>query len=334
MKDTLYNQINPLVRIEEGSLLKQEDFQKLLNASTFAEGTEALRNTVYGQFIEEADFSEKFEYYLRQEQVRLYRKLYQLAPEKAVIDIYTMRYTYHNLKLLTKAHYTKQNLDEYVIEDGQYSLESLKSAIANQSSTSVKGLLMASILEVTSYLAEYDKPRAIDIIYDRFYMENQRQAAESLKYPELLQEVIAFIDLTNISTVIRGINQKQGENFLNTVISDFGSLNSQELASFADRSLAEFTDYLLSSPYKEVATDLMDSQTGEISSIFIERERDNFLTKLFIPAKVQAFGPLPLLALLNAKDIEVKNIQLILVGLKNNFPAEAIAERMRKNYGL
>lgn len=334
MKDTLYNQLNPLVRIEEGHLLSREQLQKILNSADFAEAQANLRHTVYEKYIEEADFETKFEYYLRQEQARLYESLYQLAPEKAVIDIYTMRFTYHNLKLLTKAHYTKQNLDQYVIADGQYSITTLKSAIANQTSTSMTGLLMESIQEVSSYLAEYDNPRAIDIIYDRFYLQNQREAAEQLKYPELLEEVIAFIDLTNISTVIRGIKQKQGDNFLNAVLSDHGSFNSKELAAFADQSLAEFVTFLLESDYQAVIADLIDPETHEINSMLLDRERDDYLTKLYSPAKVQAFGPLPLLALLNAKEVEVKNLQLILVGLKNKFERHEIEERMRLSDGL
>lgn len=43
-----------------------------------------------------------------------------------------MRYTFHNLKVLTKAEMTNQNLDHLYIDDGFYSLETLKDAIHTQ----------------------------------------------------------------------------------------------------------------------------------------------------------------------------------------------------------
>lgn len=334
MRDLLYNQINPIVRIEESKLLQPDQLSKMIASMNFSESKECLRNTVYDDYIDEEDFMLNFDYYLRMEQSRLFKKMYSLAPEKKVIDIYTMRYTYHNLKLLTKAHYTNQQLDRYFVEDGQYSIASLKSAIKNGTSTSVKGILMQSILDVTDYISNYDNVRGVDVIYDRYYLKNQRQAAEALNYPELTQEVIAFIDLTNISMVIRGLTQRQTTSFLLTVLSSYGSFDTRELANYATKSLDDFLSFLQESQYKELISPIVNRETRKIDLIFLSRERDNFLTRLYSVASVTAFGPLPLLSLLNAKDIEIKNIQLILAGKKNHFEDTSITERIRDNSGL
>lgn len=334
MKDMLYNQINPIVRIEESKLLKGAHFDKMLHCQHFSEVKNLLQGTPYGEYLEAADFDTRFEYYLRKEQGRLFKKLYSLGPEKEVIDIYSMRYTYHNLKLLTKAAYSKQNLDAYFLDDGLYSLATIKSAITNLASSSVKGLLMESILEVHNYLENYDNRQAIDLIYDRFYLKNQRLVANQVNYPDLTKEVIAFIDLTNISMVVRGIRQQRNENFLLASLSSSGSFSKRYLAEFATKSLSEFVEFLLTTDYKSVIEPLIDKQTQHINLLLLARERDNFLTKLYGASHTQAFGPLPLLSLLNAKDIEIRNIQLILIGKKNQFSETAISERMRELDGL
>jgi len=333
MKDILYHQINPIVRVLESRLLKYDFFEKMLAAESFLECKELLKSTVYASYIERPDFDVRYEYFVREEGAKVYEKIYDLAPEKGVVDLYTMRYSYHNLKLLTKAHYTKQNLDEYWIHDGKYSIEAVKSAIANHISAFIDGLMMESIKEVSEYLEKYTELRAIDVIYDRYYLKDQRATAEKLGYDEITKEVISFIDLTNISTVMRGIAQCQTENFMSTVLSSSGSIPKKELLAFAAKDMGQFTVYLLNGPYKEIISPLVDEKTQVICwPAFIDREKDDYLSKLFEPAKIQAFGPLPLLSLLNAQEIESKNLQLILSGKKAHFSTEQIRERMRKVY--
>ena len=55
--------------------------------------------------------------------------LYEMAPEPAVVTLYTMRFTFHNLKILTKAERTGKDFDYLYLEDGRYSLNTVKSAI-------------------------------------------------------------------------------------------------------------------------------------------------------------------------------------------------------------
>lgn len=332
MSDLIYNQVNPLVRIEESNLLSMAFFEDMLNQPNFEKGKECLRQTVYGDFINREDFSLHFETYLRNEEERLFKKMYGIAPEKEVIDIFSLRYSYHNLKLLTKAYHTNQNLDEYFLYDGYLTKESIKNAIATQTSNSLTGYFLESIQDVHREIMNYKELRVIDIVYDRYFFMHLKQSAETVRYPEVLAVVNTFIDLTNISTVIRGIREKQTANFLETVLSDQGTLEQKKLASFASEKLAVFTEYLLTTDYKEMIRQLLNKETGEIDISYLHRERDNQMTAKYQTAKLQAFGPLPILALLNAKDTEVKNISLILVGLKNNFPKEVIKERIRKTY--
>jgi V/A-type H+-transporting ATPase subunit C len=57
------------------------------------------------------------------------------------------------------------------------------------------------------------------------------------------------------------------------------------------------------------------------------------LTGFYEIAQTQAFGPLPVLALLNAKAIEIKNLRLIITGKRIGLTEEQIRERMREVYG-
>lgn len=333
MKETAYNQINPLIRLKETELLSTAHYEQLLNAKNTEELKDSLKNTVYGTYMTD-DFAEGFDYIFSKEKGKLYEWLYEMAPEPEIIAIYTSRATFHNLKVLTKSVLTGKDLDYLFIDDGRYSKEMLKSAIRTRKSTELPESLMHAILEVLDYFQESSTLQAVDIIYDRNFLTFQRQLAETLGYKDIVTEVTAFIDLTNISTMARGIIQRQHENFLSTVLSDSGNISKETFLEYTGKSLAGFTDFVLRTAYGGILSGIVSAETKELDLVAFEKVKDDYLTSLYDKAKIMAFGPLPLLAFLNAKEVEWKNLRLILVSKRSYFPIEVVRERMRMTDGL
>lgn len=333
MKKFAYNQINPLIRLKETELLSNTQYEQLLSAQKPEELKEILSSTIYEPYLTE-DFIDHFDYILGKERGLLYAWLYELAPEPEVVSIYTSRLTFHNLKVLTKAEVTNQNLDHLFINDGRYSLEEMKNGIRTKKSTELSEFMLASIEEVFDYLDEYEILQGIDIIYDRRFLTYQRQLAEALGSPEILNEVIAFIDLTNISIMGRGMIQGQHETFLSTVLSSSGSIPKKDFLPFAKQSLADFTSFVLQTKYGPFLKPAVSAETGELNMLLFDRMKDGYLAEVYNKASIVAFGPLPLLAFLNAKELEWKKLRLIFVGKRSNFPDEQIRERMGMISGL
>ncbi|MTD39105.1 V-type ATP synthase subunit C [Erwinia sp. CPCC 100877] len=328
MKETAYNQINPLIRLKETELLTNTQYEQLLQAKDAAAVKELLKNTVYGTYLT-GDFIENFEYVYAEEKGKLFEWLFALAPEPEVIEIYTSRLTFHNLKVITKAELTGRNLDHLFINDGRYSLEAIKSAVHTKVSTELSPSLMQAILEVLDYFQESAMLQAVDIIFDRNFLTFQRQLAEKLNYPEILAEVTAFIDLTNIATMARGLKQGQHANFLSTVLSSAGTIPKADFLAYTEQSFKSFTAFVLNTNYGNALKGIVDPEMQELDLIAFEKAKDDYLTGLYTKAKIAAFGPLPLLAFLNAKEVEWKNLRLILVSKRSRFSSELVKERMR-----
>jgi V/A-type H+-transporting ATPase subunit C len=328
MKETAYNQINPLIRLKETELLTNTQYEQLLQARNAAEVKELLKNTVYGTYLTD-DFMDNFEYIYAKEKGKLFEWLYELAPEPEVIEIYTSRLTFHNLKVMTKAELTGKNLDHLFINDGRYSLEAVKSAVHTRVSTELPQSLMQAIEEVLNYFQESSLLQALDIIYDRNFLTFQRQLAEKLGYPEIVTEVTAFIDLTNIATMGRGLKQRQHANFLSTVLSSSGTISKATFLAYAEESFQAFTEFVLNTTYGSALQEIVLPETQELDLVAFEKVKDDYLTGLYGKAKIAAFGPLPLLAFLNAKEIEWKNLRLILISKRSRFSVELVKERMR-----
>ena len=331
MSQPMYHQLNPLIRLKENELLTPEVFQQLIEASDFKQLEAILAGTVYGTYLEE-NFAKNFEKSLNQELLTTFSQLAEAAPNPDLIWIYTMRYTFHNLKVLTKAYYTKNNYDELYLPDGIYSAEELKGAVETGKSSVLPQSLLKSILEVREYMAESNIMQGIDVIYDRQFLTEQRRLADELDYPALTKEIISFIDLTNLTTALRCLEQKRTQGFMSTVLSSSGSIPKDTLMSFAEKGLPAFIDFLLASNYGDLLAPVFEGE--EIDYARLDLLKDDYLSSLFDGAQTIAFGPLPLLAFLNNKDIEVKNLRLILVGKRSGFTKEQIKERMRMTYGL
>lgn len=327
MKKAVYHQINPLIRGRELDLLSAEFFDRLIQTETIAEAGDLLQTTVYQQTVD-ASFPENFEEKLDQESEHLFQELAELAPEPEIVWLYTMRYTFHNLKVLSKGEFLQQDLDQLCVYDGFYTIETLKRAIRTGVSQQLPESVLASIREVTDYLQESAIAQGIDVIYDRCFLKAQRQLGEKLAYPELTAEITAFIDLTNLVTLGRGLLQKRSKGFLTGVLSSYGSIPKESLLEFAASGYEAYIAYLKMGPYHEVLQPAFTTDGLDLGQL--ERLKDDHLTAQFQLAQTQAFGPLPLLAFLNAKEIETKNLRTVIVGKRSGFTNEQIKERMRQ----
>lgn len=330
MKQFTYHELNPLVRLKELELLTPELLTRMLKAEDLDEVEVLFRGTVYGEFLTDK-FSESFEEALGKAQEELLAELVQIIPDPKVIWIYTMRFTFHNLKALIKAEFLDQNFDDLYIYDGFYSLDQIKTAIRTGQASGLPEFLLESIQEVREHFEESNSLQGIDIILDRKYLYCQRKVADMIDEPELTKEVISFIDFTNILMIARGIKQKRSRNFMSTALSSHGSILKEELLDCAEGDLEQFTNYLRTTAYGELIEPIIEDNIVDLSQL--ERLCDDYLTSFFETAQTQAFGPLPVLALLNAKTIEVKNLRLIITGKRIGLTEEQIRERMRETYG-
>ena len=326
-----YHTVNPIIRIKENELLSKDTFEQLIQAPNFEKVAEILAPTVYGKYLGE-NFQYDFEKSLNQELVQTYGELIEIIPNPSLIWLYTMRYTIHNLKVLTKADKIKENYDYLFIPDGFFTMDELKAAIETGESSTLPVSVVKSIQEVRDYFEESRILQGIDVIYDRLYLSEQYHLAKSLKDEAILQAIVATIDLKNIMTTARCLLQKRSYAFMSAVISEYGSIDKELLLDFSTRPLSELIEFLLQSDYRDLIGPALSSEEIDFSRLSVLT--DNYLTTILQVAQTQAFGPLPLLAFLNAKDIEVTNLRLIIVGKRSGFTKEAIYERMRTLYDL
>ncbi|SJZ37277.1 V/A-type H+-transporting ATPase subunit C [Pilibacter termitis] len=326
MNDLAYSQVNTIVRMRELELLSKEVFERMLQADSLEELREVLASTHYAPFAREADFIENIDRYLMQDIGELFEDLYALAPDKWVLSIYTQRLTFHNIKLAMKSKVTGVDYEAFATPDGSYPYSEITRAVNTGTSSVLEPEFMSAIQEVNDYMEKEQQPRGIDLLLDRHFFSMQLEVAKKSGSKELMREVIAFVDLMNLSIVERAIRNQEGVNLMRSVLVDGGTFSKEELVMLSQKEIGEFARFVLETPFKEfIQTESEDGLWKKQFSVLM----DDYLTGIYQNASTVAFGPLPLLALLNAKEIEQKNIRLVVKGMRSFLPIESIRERMR-----
>lgn len=321
-----YHQLNPIIRLKEMTLLKSQEVEQMIAAKGFAEVEAVLQQTHYQRYLK-PDFHERFETYLDEELLKTIKELAELVPDQEILRLYMMPFTFHNLKVLTKESVTGKDYDHLLIEDGFYTIDECRTAIKTGTSEVLPEKIVTTIQEVREYLEGGAVLQGIDIIYDRRYLHEQRRLADEIKIPELQEAVIKMIDLTNITIAARCVLQKRSRSFMEAVLVSVGSIPKEEFLAFADASYRDFLAFLLESNYQEVLRPLIHEQVIDFAGLALLQ--DNLITESYGQAQTDALGPLPLLAFLNAKVLELQNLRILLVGKRSGFTEEQIRERMR-----
>lgn len=321
-----YHQLNPIIRLKEMTLLKPQEVEQMIAAKGFAEVEAVLQQTHYQRYLK-PDFHERFETYLDEELLKTIKEMAELVPDQEILRLYMMPFTFHNLKVLTKESVTGKDYDHLLIEDGFYTIDECRTAIKTGTSEVLPEKIVTTIQEVREYLEGAAVLQGIDIIYDRRYLHEQRRLADEIKIPELQEAVIKMIDLTNITIAARCVLQKRSRSFMEAVLVSVGSIPKEEFLAFADASYSDFLTFLLESDYQEVLRPLIHEQVIDFAGL--AHLQDNLITESYGQAQTDALGPLPLLAFLNAKVLELQNLRILLVGKRSGFTEEQLRERMR-----
>ena len=332
MEDIKYSTLNTRIRTYEAELISRSRYERMLSANSAEEVYALLRETVYGDFINEEDRVHDFEHVLIAELKRVYENLYQLTPDPSIVDYFALRYDYQNLKVLVKAKFMEADFSEFLVPIGTMPLSNLKELVYTRKSEIAEPPMIACIDEVFSYIENYHEIQSIDIIFDNHFWEHLWSIGK--RYDDVfLQGIIQRqVDIFNISTALRCFAMNRHRGFISAVLADNGTLPAKELLEAITTSLEVFVQYLQNTPYKELINHSYDELVEKKTLNTFDLRKDNFLMGKLKEQKIVPFGPSAMIGYLYAKEIESKNLRIILIGKINKVPEEILRSRVRDTY--
>lgn len=329
--DTIYAYSVGRVRALETRLLDQGRFERMIDAASGEEALKMLTESDYAAAVTELDDVHDFEYMLSAELKNSFDLIRDISPRPEMIAPLTLRYDVHNLKVLFKAKYLGVKTDLF-IPVGSVDLNKLEFAVNEDDYRDLPGELRQAAESINEDFLVNRDPQVIDLILDQVLYKQLIIFAREHKSIFLEGLFVRQIDLTNLKTLVRVKRMGLDREFLKKVLLPQGSLPADRLISLIDEPLESVITALNMSEYASLVDEGVREWLEKGTASRFEKLTDDYITGYLKRGKWKAFALEPLVGYLWAKEIEVKNIRIVLVGKINKLPAEAIRERIRNVY--
>ena len=324
--DYLY--ISARIHAMENKLLTRERMERMLSARSAEEASKVLSECGYGDFPSLTPAA--IEHTLDAARLALFAELRRAAPDPAIVDVFCIKYDYHNAKVLLKAEATGQSPDELLLDAGRYPAGRLKEDYLQGDLSRYSATFAQAVAQAKELLASSGDPQAADLLLDRAYYTEMLAAAKAARSPFLEGYVRLSIDSVNLRSVVRAARMGKGPDFLRRVLLPEGNVKTDSLLA-AGAGAADLAGVFAHTYLTAAAQEGAEAMRGGSLTQF-ERLCDNALTAYLSQGKRVAFGEHPLIGYLYAKENELTTIRIILTGRLAGLDAETIRERLRESY--
>lgn len=332
MDKLIYTQAISRLKVLETRLIERTKMDRMIDSPTAEDALKILQESEYAVHLGKIKRVEEYEVVLKDELKRVYSLMYEVTPVKLLMDIMSLRYDYHNIKVLIKAVELKSSLDHLLVDVGTVPVEKLKNYLDSEDYTDLHPIMREGIEKtLAKFKAERD-PQLIDIMLDGTMYKHMLDQAQLLDEKFVTDYLRINMDLINLKTLFRVKKQNKERDFLDSVLLPGGFLDRDVYMNSFNDSMDTLTQKLSYTDYYNVLRFSVEDyqKTGRMNTF--EKLSDDFLMEFIKKSKFISFGPEPLLAYLTAKETEIKNIRIILVGKVNKVAPESIRERLRETY--
>lgn len=317
-----------LIRAREARMLTREKAERMIDAATFGEAAKMLTDCGYKDM---SDMSAKeVEQALNDRRAAEFDEMSRMTPDKRFVDVFRMKYDYHNAKTLIKSEAEGIDRSDLMSPSGRVTPEAMTAAFQEDRYTDLPPALGEAVVQAKSTLARTGNPQLSDFILDRAYFAELADDADKLQSSFLAGYVRIMIDSANLRSCVRTMRMHKDADFLRTALIPGGNVGEDRLvsASVTGEGLAGlFTSSLL-----ENAAGLGAAAAAGGTLTKFELACDNAVTSYLTGAKMVAFGEEPVIAYLAALEGEITALRMILTGRLAGIQPEIIRERLRDLY--
>lgn len=328
MKDTDYLSLSSRIRVMENRLLTKGRRDRMIDART---DDEALKLLTECGYAEPEDMSAPaVNRVLTQARVELMEDLSSALPDPALLDVFRIKYDYHNAKALLKAEAIGEDGRRLLMPGGRWDPQLLADEFHQGGMADFSETFRAAVREANRILAEERDPQRSDAVLDRACYAEMAQAAKQSGSPFLEGYVRLSVDAVNLRTAVRCARMGAGPALLSETLIPGGSVDTAAIAEARGADLAQrFRNTSLHSA-AEAGVALTAPGSGSLTGF--EKMCDNALTAYLAQAKRVPFGEQPVVAYVCAREAEATAVRTILAGRKAGMSGEAIRERLRDCY--
>ena len=176
IRDTDYLVISARVKSLETRLLTEERLEQILEAKTGEEAAKLLQEWGYPQL--DAARPETMDAALAAVREDTMADLAEGMPDKRYLELFKIKYDYHNVKALLKAEAVGTAPDRMLMDMGRVSTAELAEAVRSRELDGLPETLAAAVVEAREVLDTTRDPQLSDIVLDRWCYRDMAALAE------------------------------------------------------------------------------------------------------------------------------------------------------------
>lgn len=319
--------LSAILRAREPKLLNTEKSLRVLESRSFEEAAKLLTDCGY------ADMSQmsagELDAALQERRREIFAEIERLCPQKELVDFFRMKYDCHNAKAIVKSEAMGLDRTRLLSTCGRMDGEKFLALYDDGRFRELPGKLKDAVPEAKNVLARTNNPQLSDILLDKAYFAEIREAAESSQCEFLKKYVHFLIDSTNLKSAVRVIRMGKRNVLMDSVLIDGGTVAAERIKK-AD-SKESFSAAFSGSALEDAAALGGDAFAGGSLTAF-ERECDNAVSRYLRSARRVSYGPETVVAYLAAVENEMTAVRMILTGKLAGVESQKIRERLRDLY--
>lgn len=322
IKDTEYLFLSSMLAARSAQMLTRDRMERMLTAPGFEESAKLLTDCGY------ADMSgmnaSQIEQTLSEHRGRILGELAMRAPVRELVDIFRLKYDYHNAKVVIKAAAANLDGSAMLSGAGRIPAERLQEAYNSGTLSSLPKTMAQAIEAAAAALARTDNPQVADILLDKACYAEMAELAQL--GGTFLQGYVRFLtDSVNLRSAVRVRRMGGSMDFLKNALLPGGGVDAGRLAEAAFGG--ELAGLYAASPLSAAAANAQDVIDGGALAAF-EQQCESAENAYLDAALLVSFGEEPLVLYIAKLEKEITAVRIILTGLLAGVAPERLRERL------
>ena len=326
------------VRAVERKMLGQNQFDRMIESGSAEDAFRVLREAEYGGAAQESSFSARgYESLLDAENEKLAAFITEVSPEPRLLNIFLMRYDYHNLKVLLKTEFSGAAGEPALSRSGVMAPDKLAGIVRERALYSLPAPMAAGVRDAIdayslSASAGAPDPQTLDVRLDRAMYAHMLEEARALGCPFIERLIGIYIDLANIGAFLRMRDMGKDVGALRGALIPGGEVSFGSFERYLRDGVDGFITAMQHTPYSALCEHGVRNYqtTGRLTAF--ELDADNYVNSFIKKVKLFPVGIEIIAAYFVARQAEFKNIRIVMVGKINGIAQDVIKERLRECY--
>lgn len=322
IKDNQFICLSAILRAKEARMLSGAKLERMLAEPSFADACRIATEGGYEDMsqMDVAGINAALAAFRAKE----IAEISDLAPDVSVLDLFRMKYGYHNAKVLVKSMGDPDKDADLLSDAARFSAEEILEVYQSDTGASkLPEAYAAAIREAKSALARTGNPQIADYILDKAYFAEQLREAKKSGKPFIVDYVRLQIDKANLRSALRTLGMARREELLRYALIDGGTVSVEELRGAMD-SKEDLQRLYAPTVFGKAA-----AATGMTQ---FEKEADNAVRDYVLQSNFLSFGQEVLVEYLSALENEITSLRIILTGKRMGIPEAKLRERLRESY--